>query len=71
LASLINENFCERYDLMVTDEQVKRINELYKKQKEVGLTAAEKEEQAKLRKLYIDSIKENLRSQLDIIKPEK
>lgn len=56
---------------MVTDEQVKRINELYKKQKEVGLTAAEKEEQAKLRKLYIDSIKENLRSQLDIIKPEK
>ncbi len=43
---------------------VKRINELYKKQKEVGLTDAEKEEQARLRREYIDSIKDNVRSQL-------
>ena len=31
-----------------------RINELYKKSKEEGLNEAEKEEQAHLRRIYID-----------------
>ncbi len=43
---------------------VKRINELYKKSKEVGLTPEEKEEQAKLRREYIDSVKASITGQL-------
>lgn len=42
-----------------------RINELAKKSKTVGLTAEEKEEQAKLRREYIDSVVGNLKAQLD------
>lgn len=53
---------------MVTREQINRINELAKKQKESGLTDSEKMEQEKLRRLYVDSFKENLRSQLKNIK---
>ena len=49
------------------DEKIKRINELYHKQKGVGLTEEEKEEQAKLRRDYIDSVKANLKGQLDNI----
>ena len=48
----------------MTDEQIKRINELAKKKKESGLTAAETEEQQRLRREYIDSFRESLRSQL-------
>lgn len=44
---------------------IKRINELAKKAKEQGLTPAEKEEQAKLRREYIDSVTGGLRAQLD------
>ena len=43
----------------------KRINELYKKSKEEGLTEAEKEDQAKLRRIYIDRVKANFRAQLE------
>ena len=43
---------------------VERINYLAKKEKESGLTAAEKAEQATLRREYIDKIKKNLRSEL-------
>jgi len=53
---------------MVTKEQIERINELAKKKSEVGLTEKEQEEQAALRRLYIDSFKQSLRSQLDSIK---
>lgn len=53
---------------MVSKEQISRINELYKKQKNEGLSGEEKKEQAYLRKLYIDSMKANLKSQLDSIK---
>ena len=42
-----------------------RINELAKKQRTVGLTAEEKQEQAMLRKEYIDAFKKSLKSQLD------
>lgn len=47
---------------------IERINELYKKQKTKGLTEEEKKEQAKLRRIYIDSIKSNLKQQLDNVK---
>ena len=43
---------------------VKRINELAKKQKEVGLTEEEKLEQQKLRRAYIDAIRNNIVCQL-------
>jgi 5-formyltetrahydrofolate cyclo-ligase len=52
---------------MNMNERIARINELYHKSKGEGLTPEEKEEQAKLRREYIDSIKNNLRSQLDNI----
>lgn len=44
---------------------IERINELAKKAKTVGLTSEEKEEQAKLRKEYVQSVVGNLRAQLD------
>ncbi|MCR5460235.1 MAG: DUF896 domain-containing protein [Acetatifactor sp.] len=47
------------------DEKIRRINELYHKSQAEGLTPEEKEEQAKLRKEYVESIRGNLRSQLD------
>ena len=52
---------------MNMNERIARINELYHKSQDQGLTPEEKEEQAKLRREYIDSIKNNLRSQLDNI----
>lgn len=51
----------------MTEETIKRINELYHKSKTEGLTDAEKQEQQILRKEYIDSFKRNLRGQLDNI----
>ena len=56
---------------MTMDEKIKRINELYHKSKNEGLTEDEKAEQASLRQAYIQSIKMNLRSQLDNIVVEK
>lgn len=50
---------------MISKEQINRINELARKSKQSGLSAEEQEEQAKLRRLYIDSFKENLISQLE------
>lgn len=50
---------------------IKRINELYHKQKSVGLTPEEKEEQQFLRKRYIESIRKNIRGQLDQINIQK
>lgn len=57
----------------MTEKRIARINELYHKMKEVGLTDAEKEEQAKLRREYIDAMKADLRSTLDnvsIVNPD-
>lgn len=56
---------------MDIDALIARINELYKKSKEVGLTEEEKEEQSKLRRRYIDSVKSNFRAQLETVKPNK
>ena len=52
---------------METDEQIKIINELAKKQREVGLTDEEKSEQAILRKAYVDAFRRSLEGQLDSI----
>ena len=54
---------------MITEKETARINELYHKSKEGGgLTAEEKDEQAKLRRAYIDSVKANLGVYLKDIK---
>ena len=51
--------------MAITEEEIKRINELAAKSKTSdGLTETEKTEQATLRKKYIESVRENLRSQL-------
>ena len=44
---------------------IERINFLSKKAKTEGLTEEEKQEQARLRREYIDSVVGNLRAQLD------
>ncbi len=46
---------------------INRINELARKSKAEGLTAAEREEQAELRRAYIEAVRRNLRGQLDNI----
>lgn len=50
---------------MNMNEVIARINTLAKKAKEGPLTPEEQEERAKLRKIYIDSVKANLVSQLE------
>lgn len=50
---------------MTMDETIKRINELYHKFQKMGLSEDEKVEQKELRQKYIDSIKGNLRGQLE------
>lgn len=54
---------------MITKEEIERINTLARKQKCDGLSVDEKCEQDTLRRKYIDSMKANLKSQLDMIKP--
>lgn len=52
----------------MNEADIQRINELARKSKTVeGLTEAELEEQASLRKAYIANVKRNLKSQLDNI----
>ena len=50
---------------MNMNDVIARINALAKKAKEGPLTPEELEERAKLRKIYIDSVKANLVSQLE------
>jgi uncharacterized protein YnzC (UPF0291/DUF896 family) len=52
---------------LMNEEKIARINELYKKSKAEGLTEAELQEQALLRREFIDDFRRNLRSQLDNI----
>ncbi len=52
---------------MTMDEKIKRINELYHKSKEEGLTEAEKAEQAQLRADYIASVRGSLKGHLNSI----
>lgn len=50
---------------------VERINFLAKKSREVGLTEEEKLEQQKLRREYIESVKNNVRAQLGNVEDYK
>lgn len=55
------------------EDTIARINKLYHKSQAEGLTEEEKEEQKKLRREYIDSVKRNLTGQLDnisIVRPD-
>ena len=52
---------------MTVEELTNRINELYHKSKDVGLSPEELEEQKTLRAEYIANIRANLKAQLDNI----
>ena len=51
----------------MSELNIERINELARKAKTEGLTEAEKEEQAVLRKNYIENFRRGLRAQLNNI----
>ncbi len=53
---------------MVTDDEIKRINQLAKKSKEHGLTEDERAEQKMLRQKYIDAVRASLKANLDSIR---
>lgn len=50
---------------------IERINELARKKKTVGLTAGELEEQARLRRQYLDEFKANMKATLDQVYIER
>ncbi len=55
------------------ETRITRINELYHKSQEEGLTEEEKLEQAKLRKEYVAAVRQNLRGTLEnvsIVNPD-
>ncbi len=56
---------------MTLEETIQRINELYHKSQKEGLSEEEKQEQKQLRQVYIDSVKNNLRGQLENMEIER
>ena len=57
----------------MNQEQIDRINALYRKSKAEGLTEEEKKAQALLRKQYVADVKKNLAAQLnniDMVNPD-
>ncbi|MGI6066240.1 MAG: DUF896 domain-containing protein [Bacillota bacterium] len=54
---------------MITKELIERINYLAKKKREEGLTKEEEQEQAEVRRQYIEGIKAQLRPLLEECKP--
>ena len=52
-------------------EQIERINELARKKKTVGLTAAEAEEQAQLRAQYLSEFRANMEATLQAVRVEQ
>ena len=57
----------------MNEDKIKRINELYHKSQDVGLTEEEKKEQKLLREEYVAAIRGSLRAQLnriDMIEPD-
>ena len=52
---------------MITPELLERINALAKKRRTQGLDEEETQEQARLRRMYLDSIKEQVKGMLDSI----
>jgi uncharacterized protein YnzC (UPF0291/DUF896 family) len=56
----------------MNEEKIKRINELFHKSKESGLTEVEKVEQQALRKEYLAAIRANIDAQMaNVRKSEK
>lgn len=55
----------------MTKEEVARINELARKQREGGLNKLEQAEQAALRNQYISEFRENMRQTLESIRVEQ
>jgi len=55
---------------MITPEMITRINELGRKQKARNLTQEENAEQALLRRLYIDTIKNQVKVHFDTYKKD-
>lgn len=55
---------------MKIEEVIEEINRLYKKSQEIGLTEEEKEFQQKLRRKYIDNVKNNFRAQISQYEPK-
>ncbi len=51
----------------MTEKDIQRINELYHKKMEGTITPEELEEQARLRKEYVEAFKRNLRGNLETI----
>ena len=54
-------------NMAITDDMIKRINELARKAKNEGLDPVELEEQKQLRRAYIDAFRGNLQSSLETI----
>lgn len=52
---------------MIAPELLARINTLARKRRTQGLNEEETQEQARLRRMYLDSIKEQVRNMLDSI----
>ncbi len=52
---------------MTVEQMTERINELYHKSQEEGLSDAEKAEQKELRQAYVANVRANLRGQLNNI----
>lgn len=55
-------------EAVVSEAEIKRINELVKKSREVGLSEEEKLEQKQLRQKYIDAVRLSLKANLDSIR---
>lgn len=53
------------------EQKIARINALYHKSQDVGLTEEEKAEQAALRQEYVANVRANLRGQLNSITIQK
>lgn len=50
---------------MITKDLIDRINALSRKERQCGLTGEERLEQAVLRRKYLDSVRDQLREQLE------
>jgi uncharacterized protein YnzC (UPF0291/DUF896 family) len=56
---------------MKIEEIIERINYLYKKSKEDGLTEEEKVEQKELREKYLANFRRNFRAQLELVEKKE
>lgn len=56
---------------MITPDLIEKINTLWHKQKTVGLTSEEKEEQRAAREEYLSAIRAQVRGLLDELKERK